>query len=268
MQSHLDQDPQTGSTAADAASIEPEEGIGAFTAEPEVEPAAELDSGPEFADDTEAAGAPEVEPEPEAPVAEPAEALAATAAPDLEPTPEPEAPVAEPTTVAELIAATLRGAGVRLAFTVPGESFLPVLDALEGAGIRIVATRHEGAAAFAAEAYGQLTGRPAVCLGTRVVGASNLAIGIHTATADSTPMFALVGQVERRHRGREAFQESDLVGGIGSLAKWAGEIDDPLTAAGTLETAVRAVLEGRPGPALIALPEDVLALPIPKGTRV
>ena len=150
----------------------------------------------------------------------------------------------------------------------PGESFLPVLDALEAAGIRVVATRHEGAAAFAAEAYGQLTGRPAVCLGTRVVGASNLAIGIHTATADSTPMFALVGQVERRHRGREAFQESDLVGGIGSLAKWAGEIDDPLTAADVLESAVRAVLEGRPGPALIALPEDVLALPIPRGTRV
>ena len=171
-------------------------------------------------------------------------------------------------TVAELIAATLRGAGVRMAFTVPGESFLPVLDALEAAGIRIVATRHEGAAAFAAEAYGQLTGRPAVCLGTRVVGASNLAIGIHTATADSTPMFALVGQVERRLRGREAFQESDLVGGIGSLAKWAGEIDDPLTAAEVLESALHAVLEGRPGPALIALPEDVLALPIPEGTEV
>jgi acetolactate synthase I/II/III large subunit len=268
MQSHLDQDPQTGSTAADAASNEPEEGVGAFTTEPEGEPAAELDSGPEPADDTEAAGAPEAEPEPEAPVAESAEVLAATAAPDLEPVPEPEAPVAEPTTVAELIAATLRGAGVRLAFTVPGESFLPVLDALEAAGIRIVATRHEGAAAFAAEAYGQLTGRPAVCLGTRIVGASNLAIGIHTATADSTPMFALVGQVEHRHRGREAFQESDLVAGIGSLAKWAGEIADPATAAETLEAAVHAVLEGRPGPALIALPEDVLALPIPKGTRV
>ena len=173
-----------------------------------------------------------------------------------------------PTTVAELIAATLRAAGVRLAFTVPGESFLPVLDALQAAGIRLVATRHEGAAAFAAEAYGQLTGRPAACLGTRVVGASNLAIGIHTATADSTPMFVLVGQVDRGLRGREAFQEVDLVETIGRLAKWAGEIDDPATAADTLEAAVRATVEGRPGPALLSIPEDVLDLPLPEDTRV
>ncbi len=172
-----------------------------------------------------------------------------------------------PSTVAELIAATLRAAGVRIAFTVPGESFLPVLDALQAAGIRVVATRHEGGAAFAAEAYGQLTGRPAACLGTRAVGAANLAIGIHTATADSTPMFVLVGQVDRSVRGREAFQEVDLVGSIGRLAKWAGEIDDPLTAAATLEAAVRATVEGRPGPALLALPEDVLHLAIPEGTR-
>jgi acetolactate synthase I/II/III large subunit len=175
---------------------------------------------------------------------------------------------AAPTTVAELIAATLRAAGVRLAFTVPGESFLPVLDALQAAGIRLVATRHEGAAAFAAEAYGQLTGRPAACLGTRAVGASNLAIGIHTATADSTPMFVLVGQVDRGLRGREAFQEVDLVETIGRLAKWAGEIDDPATAADTLEAAVRATVEGRPGPALLSLPEDVLDLPLPEDTRV
>ena len=175
---------------------------------------------------------------------------------------------AAPTTVAELIAATLRAAGVRLAFTVPGESFLPVLDALQAAGIRLVATRPEGAAAFAAEAYGQLTGRPAACLGTRAVGASNLAIGIHTATADSTPMFVLVGQVDRGLRGREAFQEVDLVETIGRLAKWAGEIDDPATAADTLEAAVRATVEGRPGPALLSLPEDVLDLPLPEDTRV
>jgi acetolactate synthase-1/2/3 large subunit len=177
-----------------------------------------------------------------------------------------EAPAA-PTTVAELVAATLRAAGVRMAFTVPGESFLPVLDALAAAGIRIVATRHEGAAAFAAEAYGQLTGRPAVCLGTRAVGAANLAIGIHTATADSTPMFVLVGQVDRGLRGREAFQEVDLVGTVGALAKWAGEIDDPATAAATLEAAVRATVEGRPGPAFLSLPEDVLDLPLPEGTE-
>ena len=163
--------------------------------------------------------------------------------------PEAVAPApAEPTTVAELVAATLRAAGVRLAFTVAGESFLGILDALTAAGIRVVATRHEGAAAFAAEAYGQLTGRPAVCLGTRAVGAANLAIGIHTATADSTAMFVLVGQVDRGLRGREAFQEVDLVHTIGGLAKWAGELTDAESAADILETAVRATVEGRPGP--------------------
>jgi acetolactate synthase-1/2/3 large subunit len=305
MQSHLDQDPAPES-AADTVSADPEELIEADAekpieadaepgagpgpaAGPEVEvespapaPRPESVAQPDVAAEPEAVAEPDsvaqpdvaAEPEPEVTASEPepehAVELDVAAEPEHEPAasePEPGPPAAEPRTVAELIAATLRGAGVRLAFTVPGESFLPVLDALEAAGIRIVATRHEGAAAFAAEAYGQLTGRPAVCLGTRIVGASNLAIGIHTATADSTPMFALVGQVERRHRGREAFQESDLVGGIGSLAKWAGEIDDPLTAADVLESAVRGVLEGRPGPALIALPEDVLALPVPQGTR-
>ncbi|MGH2466351.1 MAG: thiamine pyrophosphate-binding protein, partial [Candidatus Limnocylindrales bacterium] len=85
--------------------------------------------------------------------------------------------------------------GIRFAFTVPGESFLPVLDALHDAPIRTVATRHEGGAAFMAEGIGQLTGRPAACLATRAVGAANLAIGLHTAYADSTPLVALVGQV-------------------------------------------------------------------------
>jgi acetolactate synthase-1/2/3 large subunit len=171
-----------------------------------------------------------------------------------------------PATVAELIAATLRTAGVRLAFTVPGETFLPLLDAMTRIGIRVVGTRHEGSAAFAAEAYGQLTGRPAACLATRAVGASNLAIGIHTATADSTPMFVLVGQVETALRGREAFQEVDLVGTIGRLARWAGELDDPNTAAAMLESAVRATVDGRPGPAMLSLPEDVLGQPVPEGT--
>ena len=174
---------------------------------------------------------------------------------------------AEPSTVAELVAATLRAAGVRIAFTVAGESFLGILDALAAAGIRIVATRHEGAAAHAAEAYGQLTGRPALCLGTRAVGAANLALGIHTATADSTPMFVIVGDVDRRLAGREAFQEVDLVGTIGGLAKWAGRIDDPGTAATVLDAAVRATVEGRPGPALLAIPEDVQDLGLPEGTR-
>ena len=106
----------------------------------------------------------------------------------------------------------------------PGESFLGLLDALPEAGIRVVATRHEGGAAFMAEAYGQLTGRPALCIGTRAVGAANLAIGIHTARQDSTPMFALVGRVQRAFRGREAFQEIDLVATIGGWPSRAVEI--------------------------------------------
>ncbi len=221
-----------------------------------------------FADDeSETAGsdAPAASELEHAPAADGEPAAAELAEPAAEADAEPAA--SAPTTVAELIAATLRAAGVRLAFTVPGESFLPVLDAFHAAGIRVVATRHEGAAAMAAEAYGQLTGRPAACLGTRAVGAANLAIGIHTATADSTPLFVLVGDVDRSVRGREAFQEVDLVDSIGRLAKWAGRIEDAETAAATLEAATRAVLDGRPGPALLAMPEDVLDLPLPDGVR-
>jgi acetolactate synthase I/II/III large subunit len=160
-----------------------------------------------------------------------------------------------------MIARALADAGVEWAFTVPGESFLGVLDALPEAGIRVVATRHEGGAAFMAEAVGQLTGRPAACLGTRAVGAANLAIGIHTARQNSTPMVALVGQVERAFRGREAFQEVDQVVTFGRLAKWAAEIDDPATAPGLVSDGLRAMAGGRPGPVLFSLPEDVLDLP-------
>ncbi len=247
---------EDGRVGREAAAVEPEPA--AVVPEPEPEAAAEPE--PALAPEQVADGEPESELEP-----------APAPAPEsrhLDPAPEPEhvAPP-EPTTVAELVAATLRAAGVRIAFTVAGESFLSILDALTATGIRVVATRHEGAAAFAAEAYGQLTGRPAACLGTRAVGAANLAIGIHTATADSTPMFVIVGGVDRGLRGREAFQEVDLVNTIGGLAKWAGEIDDAETAASTLESAVRAVVEGRPGPALIAIPEDVQDLALPEGTR-
>src|SRR5688572_12525941 len=178
----------------------------------------------------EAPGAPGQPPAIEASEA-PAAAAPAKAAPAAEaPAAESragEAPAEGPRTVGRLIADALRSAGVRYAFTVPGESFLGLLDALGDAGIRVVATRHEGGAAFMAEAHGQLTGRPAACLGTRGVGAANLAIGIHTARQDSTPMFALIGQVDRAHRGHEAFQEIYQVATIGGLAKWAAEPSDP-----------------------------------------
>ena len=172
---------------------------------------------------------------------------------------EPAAPTPSgPRTVGRLIADALRTAGVRYAFTVPGESFLGLLDALGDAGIRVIATRHEGGAAFMAEAHGNLTGRPAACIGTRAVGSANLAIGIHTARQDSTPMFALVGQVERAHRGHEAFQEIDQVGTIGGLAKWAAEPTDALGTADVLREALRQAMGGRPGPVLLSLPEDLL----------
>jgi len=207
---------------------------------------------------------------------------AAESAPIIEelepaPTPEPveaagpaveEAPDSGPRTVGRFIAEALRAAGVRYAFTVPGESFLGLLDALEGAGIRVIATRHEGAAAFMADAHGQLTGRPALCLGTRAVGGSNLAIGIHTARQNSTPFFAAVGQVERSMLGREAFQEVDQVGTLGGLAKWAAEPHEAADVAATMTEAIRQALGGRPGPVLLALPADLLDEAMPEDARV
>ncbi|MGZ3641529.1 MAG: thiamine pyrophosphate-dependent enzyme [Candidatus Limnocylindrales bacterium] len=148
--------------------------------------------------------------------------------------------------------------GVRHAFTVPGESFLGVLDALHDAPIRTIATRHEGGAAFMAEAVGQLTGRPAACLATRAVGAANLAIGLHTARADSTPLIALVGQVPTAFRGREAFQEVDQVETFGRLCKAAAQVDDPARMGAETARLLAIAREGRPGPVLLALPEDAL----------
>jgi acetolactate synthase I/II/III large subunit len=179
-----------------------------------------------------------------------------------------EVPDEGPRTVGRFIAEALRAAGVRYAFTVPGESFLGLLDAFEGVGIRVVATRHEGAAAFMADAHGQLTGRPAVCLGTRAVGAANLAVGIHTARQNSTPFFAAIGQVERALLGREAFQEIDQVATLGGLAKWAAEPHAATDIAATVAEAVRQALAGRPGPVLLSLPEDLLDEPMPAEARV
>jgi acetolactate synthase-1/2/3 large subunit len=175
---------------------------------------------------------------------------------------EPAAP-AVPMSVGRMFADVIRRAGVRWAFTVPGESFLGLLEGLEGAGINVVATRHEGAAAFMAEAHAQLTGRPAACIGTRAVGGSNLAIGIHTAYSDSSPMFAFVGQVERRNRGREGFQEIDVTESIGRLAKWAVEPTDVASAAQAASDAVDKALNGRPGPVVLSVSEDLLDEMVP-----
>jgi acetolactate synthase-1/2/3 large subunit len=132
----------------------------------------------------------------------------------------------------------------------------------------VIATAHEGAAAFMAEAHGQLTGRPAVCLGTRAVGAANLAIGIHTARQDSTPLFRVVGQVERPLRGREAFQEIDQVGTIGGLAKWRPNrtTADEVRRRDGARRCGRARRPARP--VLLSLSEDLLDEPLPDDARL
>ena len=148
--------------------------------------------------------------------------------------------------------------GVGLVSCVPGESYLPVLDALYDSPIRLISCRHEGAAANMAEACGKLTGRPGVCLVTRGPGATHASVGVHTAAQDSTPLLLLVGQVPREMLGREAFQEMDYQAVFGSVAKWVGQADEAERIPELVTRAFAAMLSGRPGPAVLALPEDVL----------
>lgn len=155
----------------------------------------------------------------------------------------------------------IRRLGVDVVFCVPGESYLPVLDALHDARgeIRTVVARHEGAAATMAEAHARLTGRPGVCLVTRGPGATQAMVGLHTAWQGSTPLLLLVGQVPRRHLGRDAFQELDTGSVEGALAK---RVERAMTAdrlPETLARAVRTATSGRPGPVIVELPEDVLS---------
>jgi acetolactate synthase-1/2/3 large subunit len=148
--------------------------------------------------------------------------------------------------------------GVDLAFCLPGESFLPVLDALYDSPIRLVSCRHEQGAANAAEAYGKLTGRPGICLVTRGPGATQAAVGVHTAKQDSTPLVLLVGHVPRAFHGREAWQELDYSRVFGGLAKAAWSVDRAGRIPEHVERAFSLALSGRPGPVVLALPEDVL----------
>jgi acetolactate synthase I/II/III large subunit len=149
--------------------------------------------------------------------------------------------------------------GVDTAFCVPGESYIAVLDALRDAPIRLVVARHEAGAANMAEAYGKLTGRPGICFVTRAPGATHAATGVYTAFQDSTPLILFVGQVPLEHRGREAFQELDYTDAFGALTKLAIEVEEaeqfPEVTARAFQTAV----SGRPGPVVVALPEDVLS---------
>ena len=159
-----------------------------------------------------------------------------------------------------LIAEALLAQGVDRVFIVPGESFLALLDALYGLEglIQVVTCRHEHGAVMMAEAHGKLTGRPGVCIVTRGPGACNASIGVHVAFQDSTPLVLLVGQVPRPHLGREAFQEVDFRAFFGPIAKWADQADRADRLPELLARAFRNALSGRPGPSVLALPEDVL----------
>jgi acetolactate synthase I/II/III large subunit len=161
--------------------------------------------------------------------------------------------------VADVVADLLVAAGVRRAYTVPGESFLPLLDAFDrNPAIQVISTRHEGGAAFMAEADGKLSGRPAVVMATRGVGAANLAIGLLTARQDSTPMLALLGQVETANIGKEAFQEVDIPGFLSEVSTWGTTVHRVDRVAETVARALVRATTGRPGPAVVALPSDVL----------
>ncbi|MFV2038340.1 MAG: thiamine pyrophosphate-binding protein, partial [Paracoccaceae bacterium] len=153
----------------------------------------------------------------------------------------------------------LKAHGVRRVFSVPGESFLAVLDALYDSGIENIVCRHEGAAAMMAEATGKLTGRPGVAFVTRGPGAMNASSGVHVARQDSTPMVLFVGQIARGHRDREAFQELDYRAVFGSVAKWVAEVDDADRLVEYINRAFLVACTGRPGPVVLALPEDMLS---------
>ena len=126
-----------------------------------------------------------------------------------------------------LLVRALEALGAERVFCVPGESYLPVLDALHDASIPVTVCRQEGGAAMMADAWGKMTGRPGICMVTRGPGATNAAAGVHVAQQDSTPMILFVGQIETGMRGRDAFQEVDYRQMFGGIAKWVAEIEDP-----------------------------------------
>ena len=144
-------------------------------------------------------------------------------------------------------------------FTVPGESFLAVLDALHDTpAIDLVTCRQEGGVTFMACADGKLTGRPGIAFVTRGPGATNAAIGVHVAKQDSQPMILFIGDVDRGTRDREAFQEVDFQAMFAPLAKWAARIDDAARIPEYIARAYATAMNGRPGPVVLALPEDML----------
>ena len=161
-------------------------------------------------------------------------------------------------TAAEVLIDQLVIHGVRQMFCVPGESYIAALDAFHDRDIAITVCRQESGAAIMAEAQGKATGRPGICFVTRGPGATNAAAGLHIARQDSTPMILFVGQIAREMREREAFQELDYRAVFGTIAKWVTEIDDPARIPELISRAFYTATSGRPGPVVIALPEDML----------
>src|ERR1700761_1457944 len=161
-------------------------------------------------------------------------------------------------TAAEVLVDQLQVHGVQHVFCVPGESYLAVLDAFHDSALNVTVCRQEGGAAMMAEAIGKVTGRPGVCFVTRGPGATNASHGIHIARQDSSPLVMFVGQVARDMREREAFQEVDYRAVFGSMTKWTTEIDDPARVPELVSRAFHVATNGRPGPVVIALPEDML----------
>jgi acetolactate synthase-1/2/3 large subunit len=161
-------------------------------------------------------------------------------------------------TGAQILVDQLAVQGVRHVFCVPGESYLAVLDAFHDAAIEITVCRQEGGATMMADASARLTGRPGVVFVTRAPGATNAAAGIHIAEHDSTPLVMFIGQVQRPAQGRGAFQEMDYRAVFGSFAKWVVEIDDAARIPEIVSRAFHTAMQGRPGPVVVALPEDML----------
>lgn len=163
---------------------------------------------------------------------------------------------------ARALVESLAAHDVDIAYCVPGESYLEVMNALyDMNSIRLVVARHEGAAANMAEADGKLTGRPGICFVTRGPGAAHAAIGLHTAVQDSTPMILFVGLHRQQFKGREVFQEIDVAALFGATAKWAAEIPSAERVPEFVARAFRVAIAGRPGPVVLGLPENILSDP-------
>ncbi len=178
-----------------------------------------------------------------------------------------------PQIAGHLLVQCLIAQGTRHVFGVPGESYLAALDGFHRyrEHIAFVTNRHEGGAAFMAEAHGKLTGRPGVCFVTRAPGATNASIGVHTAFQDSTPMVLLIGDVASDTRDREAFQEMDYRAMFGpstmGMAKRVERIDDAARIPEYVARAFATALNGRPGPVVLVLPEDMLRQPLPQAAQ-